>query len=129
MIRMSEVNIDVLMTTIHEQAKAITELNNEKKELIEEFLEIWKKIGQYLDLSNEASDYWDEIDNELKEGKLKNEEASHPYWERIREKYQDKIIKLKKENRKLIVEFLDDLDRESDHELMEKWEAKLSQIS
>lgn len=35
---MSEINIDVLMTTIHEQAKAISELNEEIKNNIEEFL-------------------------------------------------------------------------------------------
>lgn len=32
---------------------------------------------------------------------------------------------IKQENQDLIKEFLADLDRESDHELIEKWEARV----
>ncbi len=39
-----EVDINVLMNTIHEQAKAISELNDEKEALIKEFLKIGDRI-------------------------------------------------------------------------------------
>lgn len=40
------------------------------------------------------------------------EKGTHPYWDKIREKYQDKIIKLRKEKQELIEEFIKDIKRE-----------------